>query len=168
MIGADADRCYVFRENERVRRHAEDDSEPKGRLGAEESSKPLWANATTIGSSRGATTRSCCRRTRARAGVDALDHLGLGSTASAPRSPSQQDCHRPRHRARSPERAERSAPRGNESTARCRRRWAAGAATEAPVMVSDNAAASMRLTVRRINELVRKLSARKHVMDLDG
>jgi len=26
----------------------------------------------------------------------------------------------------------------------------------------------MRLTVRRINELVRKLSARKHVMDLDG
>ena len=45
---------------------------------------------------------------------------------------------------------------------------AAGAATEAPVTVSDNAAASMRLTVRRINELVRKLSARKHVMDLDG
>lgn len=77
-------------------------------------------------------------------------------------------CRRPRHRARSPERAERSAPRGNESAARCRRRWAAGAATEAPVTVSDNAAASMRLTVRRINELVRKLSARKHVMDLDG
>jgi hypothetical protein len=26
----------------------------------------------------------------------------------------------------------------------------------------------MRLTVRRINELVRKLSARKHVMEPDG
>lgn len=43
-----------------------------------------------------------------------------------------------------------------------------GAATEAPGTVSDNAAASMRLTVRRINELVRKLSARKHVMEPDG
>jgi len=43
-----------------------------------------------------------------------------------------------------------------------------GAATEAPGTMSDNAAASMRLTVRRINELVRKLSARKHVMEPDG
>jgi CheY-like chemotaxis protein len=42
-----------------------------------------------------------------------------------------------------------------------------GAATEAPLTASDNAAASMRLTVRHINELVRKLSARKHVMEPD-
>lgn len=76
-------------------------------------------------------------------------------------------CRRPGDRAQSPERAGRSAPRGDES-ARCRRRGPPGAATEAPGTVSDNAAASMRLTVRRINELVRKLSARKHVMEPDG
>jgi CheY-like chemotaxis protein len=43
-----------------------------------------------------------------------------------------------------------------------------GEASDGPGTLSDNAADSMRLTVRRLNELVRKVSARKHVTEREG
>jgi CheY-like chemotaxis protein len=43
-----------------------------------------------------------------------------------------------------------------------------GGASDGPGTLSDNAAVTMRQTVRRLNELVRKLSARKHVAEHEG